>query len=293
MVKLVTSFVFKDHINRVYEAFTSIELIKDLYPKEYMCGLEVKNGKTLADLGVERTFTWKMFTKVKAKVVESINEQFYKKTLEACESGDPLNFKCSFIRYFYWNSVQRSTIVVFEFTSEDPKFINNFKEHENFEDQMTIFKRFEEHLQKTTTNLEQTESIVLNTHIKKVWEVITNWNLFNNISDLLCESVEYFGNNLEIGTKFKTIFNSKKSEFYYKIINIVNTDDKCEYIVECYAGSPSCPKQKLHFKLRNIANKLCFLEFQHIFTEAINYSSIHYISKEKKIMLSLLKKHFN
>lgn len=291
MVKLVTSFVYEYPINRVYEAFRDMEVHKEIL-KDFLQDMKFPNGKHFSDKGIKFSFTWKNIFKLNCEIVESINELNFKYYKHHITCVWPIYLKYFLHWYFYWDSVDETTLLVVEFEMHDSSLRNVIDENLNFEEQIIIYKKFEEYLQINTKGLEQTESILINKNVNHIWEIITNWNLFLKISPLLGEYAKFCGNQLHVGTKFKLL--EKNNENYFQVKKIImNENEDREYHLECYDGSPCLSIKLSIFKLKNIADKLTFLEFQHIFIDSVKFNYIHRISKEKKRILAKLKKYFN
>lgn len=292
MVKIVTSYVYKDLIEKVYDVFISQEAFLENY-SDLLSEFILLKGENLGAVGTEFSFTWKNILKLKCKILENTNEPYFKYFKEKVVCNDPCDFTFYLTRFFYWNSVERTTYFVHEHYSEDPIFAKISDENTNSDEQIMILKRYENYLHKLNNNFNQTESILINKNINFVWDTITNWNLFTKVSPLIGQSVEYYGIPIEIGTKFKVSLESKNIVYYFKVANNISNEDSREFHLECYTRDLCKPIKLLIFKLKNIADKLTFLEVKDIFLNDVKYSTIHYVSKDKKIILAELKKYLN
>ena len=135
------------------------------------------------------------------------------------------------------------------------------------------------------------EQKLINIEIEALWQVVTDWNLFQKHVPFIGEEINHEGNPLQIGSKIHIKNNTINSGFSLDVKKVLNEVEKKEYILECTESTqPLCPKQNLIFSLLTIKKNLTSLTFKHEFKENIKYNLIYSVSEEKKNILLELKK---
>jgi hypothetical protein len=290
--KLVFTHVFKDHISRVFEVFANPQIYNEHIINEFINFFQFKKGSNFAELGCEFQFKWKNFFTVDMIIAEVIDTDCYKRIKFRTTKVEPIKFNYSLVIHFYWNSVEKNTFHVNELILDDPNHLNLVDEALNYSEKLHICQKAEIYLQSSIYELEQTESISISKNIKKVWDVVTNWELFHKYVPLVSESVVYDGPPTEVGTILRTINSTKKSENFLRVVKVSsNNENQMEFKLECFRGVPKCPNQELQFLLIKIDEESCFLSFKHVFKQYIKYELLSVISKDKKSILVDLKKN--
>lgn len=132
------------------------------------------------------------------------------------------------------------------------------------------------------------ESIVIKSNCELIWEIITDWTIFQKYVPKIAESVEYEGEKLDVGTKICLKWKSKKVSCSLKIMGIVTNG--FDYMIELKLseGIPKLPLQKLVINLKALNEKTSFLNFKHLFLEPLEFHDIKNLSMNKrKILISL------
>ena len=156
-----------------------------------------------------------------------------------------------------------------------------------------MFKKIEEQLFYDTQNLNQEESIIINADIESLWNIITDWTIFNKHVSQVGENIEYNGIPNAVGTCMKITYNTTKSFSNLRVIysnkNKSKNIKEYEFIEECIDGKPKYPIQHCIFKMIKINSKFTYLNFKHEFKQPVRFDLIRIIGIEKKNILLGLK----
>jgi hypothetical protein len=290
--KLCVSYVFKDHIERVFEIFKNKESGTEIY-KDFMDYLYITKGDDFATKGNELKFQWKDTLTVDMLVKDVIDTLNYKKVHFQTLKVQPLGINYEVIYHYYWNTIERTTLYFVETIFDNPEILKYVNSTYNQVEKIAICKKAEKLLQKSTSLLTQMESVVILKNIQSVWNVITDWNIFKKYCPMVCESVSYEGSSEALNTKMHLLNGSmeKTCEYHLKVIESRVGENQRNYTLDLYDGVPKSPQQELQFLLIDINEKCTFLSFKHVFKQPIKYDLIYAIQKDKKQILSLLKKN--
>ncbi len=193
--QLTKFYKFHDPIEKVYEAYTNIELLSKILSK-YIKIDKILRTTSLHDEGNEITIDLISKYKITFKVCDvTESKDYYSLTLKTVFYPTTFCFFEIKIQLF-WDSIEEVCVFQGSINFEPSPFretlLNNIKKEEFFPN-----KQIEEYLIQTVKNLEETESISINENINKVWEFITE-----------LESIKYFfplGNELLIQLENKII----------------------------------------------------------------------------------------
>lgn len=286
-----TCYVFKDKISRVYPVITQMEkyhnLISDLISPVVML-----KGEKSWDLGSEFEFMWYGYAKLSCTCTEVINTEHYKRFAWKV-NAEIADLEYDYSESFYSNTSDNSTLFVWEWENEQPEkcpmtnlMIEGFKSI-----RYEMIKRWEKYLSTSLDDLYQFESIIIHSKIKEIFDIVSNWTVLQPIAPSIADQVEYEGDPLVIGTKFKISFLAKKMVCFLKVIQN-ETNENCnewKYYLECYDGKPKVPLQEIHFNIIKISETCCYLSFKHIFKSPIKVEIIESLSEGKRDILSKIK----
>ena len=165
------TYIFNFPIEEVFKAFTDRELIVKIFP--YNIQLYNILGETfIEDEGNEISFLVNGKERLVLRVTKVTKSQYYYQ-IKAKTIQYPLDYVPFTIHMeFFWDSIKEVTIfngqVNIAKSTSELKFVSELKK-------MNIFRveEIDEHLKNNVRNLEQNESIMVNTPIDKLWNFIT------------------------------------------------------------------------------------------------------------------------
>ena len=151
--------------------------------------------------------------------------------------------------------------------------------------------KFDNYLKNTADNLYNIESIIIRKNRLKIWNIITDWNLFHHYAPCISEKVEYEGDKLVIGSIITLKWDSKNIVCRLKIVKIdkIDSNKNWTFVLECFEGKPNLPNQQLHFTITKISENSSFINFKHEFKEPLKYEYFDPLIKHKKNILKCLK----
>lgn len=289
-MRLICSYVYNDSIQRVWNCFRLPEIF-NLTIKDNADHITLIKGQHYGEVGTEVEFGWKNSFVVRFQVQEVINTEIYKKIRFYTSRIYPLDFKYSCVFHFYWNTIEKNTLFQHELIFDDPNALRVIDYKHNKQEKLDMCRMIEKILSKRTEDLIQFESIIINTNIEKVWDVISDWKTFQTYVPLIAEQVDYGGDDpRNVGTRINIEHPSKYSKFSLRVIKSLNTEEKKEYFLELFKAEPISPKQDLKFSLIFVNDDITYLSFKHEFREPIKFELINSITREKKHILKELKK---
>ena len=246
-------------------------------------------GNNSYELGNEFHFIWKKFLKLFFRTELIINTCNYKKLIFRVFKAEPINVNYNFIYTLYRISNNSSTLLLWEWVYDGEGLFINLKEQDLLRcERKRMLELFEGYL-KQNFNFIQSESTQINCIATKLWKIITNFDYFIRIAPSLADSVEIDGDYMKPNSIIKIRIRKK----YYNL-NVI----KAEYNKEgIYYYTLSCrddniPKQEIRFEISNITENCCFIIYNHLFTEYIDFKLIEKIAKRKKETLKSLKNFF-
>jgi ribosome-associated toxin RatA of RatAB toxin-antitoxin module len=295
-VRVRTCHVYEDHIDRVWEVFTNTEIYNSILGN-YVLDMKTTKGKSYADVGTRAEFRCAKLNEIikkRVKDVENLPET--KKIVFDMLITSPFEFKYLMIYTFYWNTIQRRTVFIWDFVFSLPnthqEYLAEIKIKTEEIDKKIIMKRFEEYLMRHPENLFQEESILINANINQLWEAITDWNIFKNCVPSLNGNLVYQGPPRLVDTIIHLYLTARNAEFHMKVTKVEESEEKREYSMHYFAGLPQGPKQDLTFILYPIGEDRCLVNFRHDFRQWVSNKQISLIENEKKSILMQLKNSF-
>jgi ribosome-associated toxin RatA of RatAB toxin-antitoxin module len=287
--KLIFYYVFKDHIDRVWDCFKSPEIYVEAL-KQQANTMTITKGSDYSEVGTTVEFNWKNEIFNVFEVKEVINTKNYKMNKLYSTKLEPLDFKYTYINHFYWNTHDQTTLYKNEliFENFDALKIIDFKF--NKQEKFNLCKYIESYLSQKLDDLFQYESILINVDLDTLWQVVTDWRLFQRHVPFIAEEINIQGNPTDVGAVINVRHNAKNNKYSLKVLKVENEIDKKEYDLELFDAQPVCPKQILKFSLLAINKNHTLLSFKHEFKEMIKHNLINSIAEEKKNILLELKK---
>jgi hypothetical protein len=288
--KLIFHYVFKDHIERVWDCFKSPEIYANSV-KTQAKSMTVTKGSDYSEVGTTVEFYWKDEIYNEFQVQEVINTKYYKMNKLYSTKLEPLDFKYTFVNHFYWNTNDQTTLYKNELIFDDIGALKIIDFKFNKQEKLDSCRHIENYLSQKIDDLFQFESILINAEIESLWQVIKDWKSFQKKVPFIAEEVEHEGDTLKIGSKIHVNHPSKNSRYSLKVLRVEDQDEKKELELELFDAKPACPKQILKFSLLAINKNHTLFSFKHEFKEMIKYILINSIAEQKKNILTELKKN--
>jgi hypothetical protein len=294
--KITSKNIFKAKIEKVWEVLMDHEfLFKNLF-EDMVISYEFQKENRCDKLGVEFKVICKDYSLL-FKCTELINDEHFKKiNYYVSPEIKVLDFSHNFTYTLISNTIEASTIFIWDYEFDKPEILQISTETiEKYKQSRYIcVKRWSEHISKMPGEILQFESIQIDSTRKEIWDVITNWCVLRTVSPDVADEIQYKGNQLNVGSQIKLIFNIKRKFVCDLRVVKVNCDmysQDWEYVLECYDSCPKVPFQEIKFSLVFLKLNKCFLIFQHVFKESLDHKVIHSISAQKKTILKNIKNY--
>jgi hypothetical protein len=285
---LRSSHVFDFHIEELYKLMISPESFKEASP--FFQNSNFVKGVDFQEVGSELLLCNPKFGyELKIIVTGVVSEKNYKKLSLTHNYTKPHRIKYFINYHFHLNSIESTTWMFTETKYEKKEEMQMMERLRDNKEKNKFYEIIEQVLIKNKKNLIQTESIVINLNIKKVWDVVTDWRQFIIYAPIVGYKVNYEGNPRSVDTLVHVYFQNQDYEYHLKVTLVEEHEDKKIYCLKFFAGKPKSPKQELRFTFYDIDTNICLLTFEHKFKKCIKYSLITKISEEKVKILKTLK----
>lgn len=288
-LKLRTCYTYNESMSRVFHVLKDNESMFSVW-KDLTDFIYFTKGKGYEEVGSELVFKWKGSLLANARVNYIIDTDKYKSLQMYIYKVVPLNLVHWHTYHLYPNTCDGTTVLAFEDICQDLQSISGVDEVHSIAEKQIAAKKIEKILSNLIFALEQTESIMLDVSINRVWHIITNWKVFQVYVPMIGKSIEIKGNPVTIGSVISIGFEKTKELFYLKVVKVFEEDLVKEYVLKNEISGMVGPKQEIHFKLIDLNGTQCFLSFKHIFQEYVKADALSKISKEKIQILKTLKK---
>ena len=287
--KIIVTYIYKDHIKRVFDCFKSPELFNQSL--KYAENIKVLNGEHYGQIGTELKFLWNNLFNVHFIVKDVVNQENYKKIVFYTKKVKPFNLHYTLTFHFYRNSIEKKTIFVHEMQFDNSEALKTIDLNHDKQEKIELCKTMEKILKQRTEDLFQIESTLINRNIEVIWNIIIDWNKFKTFVPFIADIIEIYGKVGEVGSIIKIKDKIKDIEYQLLITKKEEKepDDK-NYFLECSFSKPKCPLQEIQFNFSKITEESTILTFKHIFHEPVNIEHIKSISKDKIKILTELKK---
>jgi len=278
---------FKYSIGRVWDNISDLVLLSD---SEFQLGhVEDMKGEGTNKLNSEFNYIWYGSYATYLKTIE-VSEKEDMKKIKWYGKIEEIQTEYEFSFTLYSNTSDNTTLVIWEYfpikTKLDTKFINALDLLKS-----QLIKRWEHLIGNSTKELCQYESIIVRSTPKEILKIIGDWKKFSKVAPLIADRVEYLGDPLTVGTELQIYFNKQNLKCFLKIKHIEESQNSLKFYLECYDGKPKVPLQDIHFDIEKINEEICIITFKHIFKQDLKYEFVNSISKDKRIILKLLKQH--
>ena len=286
-----SSYVFKDSIDRVYEALRNPECYERIFKKYNFKILSLRNESDLFDdLGACFRISSKQKILYEIQIIDSKNEDNYKMLESKSTKVVPFEFSYIMKLSLYWCNIMKQTVVFEEIRFFYPHGLNEEEENAYLSQMELRFNIIAKYLEKSTFNLNQVESVIINSKFDEVCEAVENWNTFIKLSPKIGDKVIIKGDYKKVGCKISLY--SEKEVTKFTVVRNEEIEGKKYYELLLDQGKAvHAPKQYLKFMIINVNNTQTFLSFTHEFIEPIKYVKVSKMSKIKKYILGELKKN--
>lgn len=283
-IKLKSSYIIKDSPERLFSIISSKEKILPLWKKS--CDyLESVHGDynivgsvfefVVGDL--KGTFT----------IIDVIDTHFYKNITARTDLQEPYPAVYYYKYNIYWNSCEKNSVFALEIDFDDADLATKLSSFHSEDETPEMCKDIAGILMNSIYDLNQTESIIINTNIEDLWKIITDWELFRNLVPIIGDSIRLDKDT--DGTTSTITVNSGNSQYVLKVISCTTSEEEYMYILETVEINAKSPKQELEFKLIYISDSETYLSFKHTFMSPTKYEGLYKIGAEKKNILQTLK----
>jgi hypothetical protein len=287
--KITSKSILKGNIERVFKLLIDIEKTLPIF-KDIIENFKILKGNNTYELNSQFIFLLFGHTHLEVKCLKIENLDYFKKVTYAVKCLE-YRLKYEFSYCFYANTFDNSTCLVWDFVPENPKFLLSKFLVNYYETVQKIFiSRWKVLLEKNSDKLIQFESILIHNTRQKVWEIVTNWRIFQKIVPIIADEVIYEGEPLEVGTKLTLIWNGKNVNCVMQVKRVKIRERFWEYCLEIIDGRPKLPNQEIKFILTEFSEDYTFVVFKHEYKQHLKGEIIDSISKDKKKILTQLKK---
>jgi hypothetical protein len=269
--KIRRTEIYNIPLNTLYRLFIDPIQYKNIF-SNYITQLECISGiNRLNNPSSIFKMMWKGVVKSYFKIVEPIEEEYYKN----------IKFYFPARRFlvehkFYWLSVEQQTMVVFESTFEDnymQYFLSNWLDEEK-DDAYTKARRF-----LNISYLKSEEVFIVGLNIEVVFKGIVEWKLQNKIQYERTREIEAFG--IENNPEFIIIKNNTGDRYLCKDFIHENTNF---HVVMC---------------IRIVHQNYTFVKFKFLINDNLSDKEIIYLLSIRQRLIKLItdfskqKKKFN
>jgi hypothetical protein len=285
VTKLLTKYTFYDSIDRVFEVLTNFDHFQEVM-SDHIQYISFKNGNSLSELNTELSFTWGNEFQIHMRVINVINKDSYKSITLRSFDTNIIDF--DIIHSLFWDSIASSTLYSKQTIIRQPNKPMSSKEIEEYKQkQLDITAKMKKRLEKTTIDLLQNESIIIDLPVDIVWATCTDWTIFSKLVPELADEVVYRGSPDSVDTVLDIKTDTLQCKL--KVIKCERGDAFSEFVLESISSYPFSPMQDLIFNFHAVDGEKTYLAFKHKFKEAINYKYLNALVDNKKKMLVKLK----
>jgi len=289
--ELKTRHVIKYPINQVWPIISDLTICDHLFSH-----LWTETEFTFGDdtYSVGNQFTKVYFSnRMIFTCTESINSENFKK-INWRIVQDKTNFLFNFSYTMYPDTSNNSTFLVWDIIYDDnelsplsPQYVEG-----DLKVRKECTTKWSDYLKHEKVPLIQVESVIINSRIDKVWNLLTNWISLSQVAPLIADDVECTGDPTEVNTIVKLFFIDKKMMCHLRVKNVEEqNENNLLYRLECFYGLPKVPHQDIQFQIVKINDKSCYLSFAHEFREKVNSKMIASLQSDKRKILGKIKNY--
>jgi len=209
-------------------------------------------------------FRFKSIFLCELKILEINENEFCNRIVIGSQVKYPISFKYRIIYNLFWNSVEENTLLIHEIICDDVSTnMFNRDPEENKKERLIMFKKIEEMLSNDIKALHQEESIILDISLDKLFEIVTDWRIFRQYVEQICNEIYYNGDPQKIGSEMKITFGNKNKYSNLKIIECSYKENNKQNYLDFKLNQEL--KDKLKTKIPNhIQNKWNSSSFESI-----------------------------
>jgi hypothetical protein len=286
-----SSYIFNESMERVFLFTTSITHYKQIYKSIISDIICLKGNPEAFTIGSEYKFKYKNEHSVRLLIEDKIETPDYKSVLIYYYDIQPSEFRYKLNLKFYKDTVEkRFTYYTYDFMFSSPQSFKFYEANFNARELKKLLIEMDEYFHSNSEGLEQVESIVLNTSMKKVWDIITDWKVFQKHVPIIASRIEYERNCEGEIALIKLYYDNDKTEYYLKVKRLCLKNYVGEFSLLLFTSSKSFPSQEFHFNVIEINTNRCMLIFKHVFLKYVNSQMIEELSINKKEILNILRK---
>ena len=284
---------FESHINKTYtynfpieevfKAFTDLELLLKLYT--YKINISNSSQESfIEDEGNEISILINSTQRIILKITKVTKSQYYYQ-IKAKSIQHPIDLIPFTVQLeFFWDTREEVTIFngqifIAKSTSQD-KIINLFKKYKIFPTE-----EIDKHLKNNVKNLEQDESVLVNSPIDKIINFcsqLNNIQLFINMpnTDIINE-----GNDI-----LKIV--DKSNNNFIRLLKREKKNDEANFILylESFDSLVLMPLQSMQIQLVKVNDNSTLIIYKHIVLDYIPYNALKSNSSNKQKILKKIKK---
>jgi hypothetical protein len=281
---ITLNYVFYDTISRVFEAYTTPKYYSIIH-SPLLNELKLLKGQNkLNSIGSEFSCIWRSTLHSKIKVLDAFDTPEIKYFTWYVQ-----NNMCSFTVRHTFKHISEDDITYFisDAAFDSPIYLTP-QEYQLYQVEKLIFFKNAEKFLKQIFNKRQTESIVIDTDIKNLFNVFMDWTQFVKHSPIIGQKCENLYNDMGklIGVKvtvnptFGYGLGLQKNELY---------EDYGELIFTCTYSQLPCALQKIYFCLHKIEENKTLLLITHEFGNHVGWNFLGKLKFEKRIVLTQLR----
>jgi hypothetical protein len=286
--KVISSYVYKDTIKRVFDCYRLPEIFNRVMYKADL--IKLKNGTHYAEKGAILKLGWKNLFQVTFEIIDVVDTETYKKITFYTKKVKPYNLKYTLNFIFLWNSIESTTVFVHEMIFDDPEAKKVLDNSHDLKEKKEMFKGIEKILKERVEDLIQIETILIKRNMNYVWDSVTYYDKLKRMVPAMAEHISIEGFKGQVGTIVHINDPIKGIEYDLKVIKRDQSNpDSWQISFECLNSRPKCPLQVIDWTFVKISANNTFVEFKHCFKENIPADYLQRLSKHKMQVLSDLK----
>ena len=314
-LKYYFTYTFKESLDNIYSTFSNVKTFNNEIFLNFFSNISFSHSENLDEEGNILKFCWKNFYNIQLLCTQKTASKNFKSfTVKTISISEFVNGNFSLKCKFFYNSCERNTLLVLEFFFDFDIGYELFKEEISNNELINICNNIDEIEMKSKKNIEQIESIIINSNINNVWNLITDFEkCFNgnykniNVVKLIVvneKGEKIIGNKLLIGNIIKVIKDENKTISDLIITDIKIDKESCYYKIEMETKNNEkfnndfiILKQNVIFGVKKLEENISFLYIKHLTKDFISDEKLNTLSLiKKKLLLSykmMLEGNFN
>lgn len=280
---------YKHDFKKIYDFAKDIKNLPELW-KGVASDLTIVKGSSSCEINTEFTYIYRGTAKCHLKIVAYEETDTYATASWASQIDSDENLPYMYTFYCYRVTLDNTCVLVAEITSK--KKMSEEATLTMKRDIKFYMENLDRYVKSQAVKIVQYESIVIALDAKIVWSVVSNMKLLSKLVPLVCDSVEYPGDNLVIGSSVTLKWDTENSHMQvkFKVGSLLEENGNYTLSLNFVEAEPKVPPQTIEWKMVNIGNNSCYVTFVHQFEEQLKIELINSISSGKKQILKNLKK---